>query len=409
VRSIREIEDEYLQFLDEIFLRPRLEMERYGASPAAVANQLASKPGFQEALATDIEEFQRWSRKFWQRNRPALHESIAGSRTSTVSYARGVLDAASRESFRAALLHFDLLLIAEPFSRLQAQHVDDNFARLFATHALSLLALRPAIIDVRAPAIAIVPTFISLDPRAEAKLGRLIIDDVLLVWSYLFENSFGALEQVQAFAQQINTTELLRARLPERFRYLVTATSPPLSAHRLRRTPELDHPNAAGSRFLLRIVDDLTSAAIATGTAGSYGSAVLVDDHETWAILSLVNSLRNTSVGETTDDPAGDCRATAPVRIPASIDEALFLREEPACRMVRRRWREILADLPGSRATHEECKHAADSLEQIAADGMTTGVEMLTTNVCISQRTAFGRPWLLFAPPGVPFPGSASR
>ena len=61
-----------------------------------------------------------------------------------------------------------------------AQHVDDNFARLFATHALSLLALRPAIIDVRAPAIAIVPTFISLDPRAEAKLGRLIIDDVLL-------------------------------------------------------------------------------------------------------------------------------------------------------------------------------------------------------------------------------------
>jgi len=404
VRSVRDIEAEYIGFLDSIFRRPRLEMERYGASPVEVAHQLASKPGFREAIASDIGEFQTWSRAFWQRNASGLREGVAASTGSKVHYGSGVLDAVTRPSFRAALLHFDTLLVVEPFSMLRGScepREEGSLARLFAAHALSVLALRSAVLDDEHLAVVVVPGPVSVDPGAEPEFLRTVAAEATVLWSYLFDERFTGIEGVQAFAHALRTVEDIEACVAAPFGHFVEAFRIDWrlpDAGPLRSVAS--GISAAGDIFLVHLVSALTANAAASHVASEYRAVCLVDQHVSWECIRGEGSLGQIANGTTSLAEGGTLgvRARAVVGTAPSLSAALAGREEHSCRGVRAAWRDALLAKRDVVASDENCQRVTEKLRRSAVGGSRSFSHALPIDLAVLQRGAPDETWLLFAP-----------
>lgn len=225
-----EIQKMYFELLEQFFSRPYAEMKKHNLDPYVVAASIASQEETVDALISEKHEFAELIKGFWLDHAPDIYTSLRNMSCLKVFFGGDISPSYTHNIASSVGLYMDTIVMPDPLLRA-TQFLEtmkpQNAVFFIVKHALNILRYKElALAGVDPPIVVIVPDLSILHTNLFEQLQNVSEADTLIHCSKLFNTELSSIDELNSFLDEIQTPELLEARIfdPDRLLFDVDWT-----------------------------------------------------------------------------------------------------------------------------------------------------------------------------------------
>jgi hypothetical protein len=221
---LRDTQSEYFDILDQFFGQPFSEMQKYGLTPAEVAENLSSQESIVRAFQTDLPEFVSGMNEFWDYFGPVVDLHLSDLRSLKSVFGGDIFPSYVANIACSVGLYMDTVVLPDPLLRiLTLTSVTPPRESLYflAKHALSAMRYRTlALAEVDPPIVVIAGDPLFRERSYQAALQIVADRDVVKHASAIFGRPFSGVDDLQSFLSRFSNVDQLVSKFADGNRFL---------------------------------------------------------------------------------------------------------------------------------------------------------------------------------------------